>query len=150
MNNIDAVLDMLDWNSSPEKQKEGIRLACEVDCYKAFFQPNGPRHHKNVWDNCAKVIAQHSDSELLPYIIDMLMWIQDLNWPGAITILKRLQAFLDVTLLALIINKLVVALRALDDTVWMCNIAELLCNQSLKKQLSHESIQVLLSANLEA
>lgn len=144
MNNIDTILDMLDWNSSPEMQQEGIHMASNVGCLKAFFQPISPYYHKNVWANCAKVVANHSDSELVPYLVDMLLWIEDLNWPGADIILRRLQNFSDIPLLASVINKAVIAIAAVGDSVWLSNIAQLLCNQKLKEQLSCESIQMLL------
>ena len=147
MNSIDTIMHMLDCNTSIEVQQEGLRMAREVGCIKAFFQPCGPDYHKNVWDNCARVIAEHSDLELIPYIVDMLIWIQDLNWPGAEIILKRLQEFDNVSMLALIINKTVLALSALDDSVWKSNIASLLYNQKLVEHLSLDSIQSLREAD---
>ena len=96
MINIDYIMDLLDWNNSAEEQEKGIRLARDVKCINVFLQPRSNRYHrynKNVWDNCAKVLSDRSDEELEPYLIELFEWIEDLNWPGAMCILDRLNNF---------------------------------------------------------
>lgn len=39
---------------------------------------------------CAKVIADRSDEELIPYLRYLFEWLQDLNWPGSGIIINRL------------------------------------------------------------
>ncbi len=81
------MFEMLNWNSSIETQKKGICEAVKVKYISIFFQP---QESKDVWENCAKVIAKKSDTELSIYVIDMLTWLQDMNWPGAERIFNRL------------------------------------------------------------
>ena len=79
MTDIDRIMYLIDWNRSPAEQQEGIALAREVECIKAFFKPTSPGCSKNVGNNCAAIISERSDEELLPYTTDMFLWLQDLN-----------------------------------------------------------------------
>lgn len=40
---------------------------------------------------CKSYLTQKSEKELKPYLNELLKWIQDLNWPGALEILKVLR-----------------------------------------------------------
>ncbi|MDY3766698.1 MAG: DUF5071 domain-containing protein [Lachnospiraceae bacterium] len=91
---IDDIMDLLDWNNSTEKQEEGIKLACDVKCISVFLQPGAP-YGKNIWDNCAIILSKKTDDELRPYLIELLEWLQDMNWPGAFCILDRMQKYAD-------------------------------------------------------
>ena len=143
MTDIDRIMYLLDWNRSPVEQREGISLAREVNCIKAFFQPIGPGYSKSVWDNCAAIICERSDEELLPYITDMILWIEDLNWPGAVQIQQRLIAFRDVSLLALTLNSIVPALEKLQETSWLMFISDLLSNQELSQTIDNSTKEIL-------
>lgn len=63
--------------------------------YIPFIQPLTPKHNKNVWENCAVIIAEKSDENPKPYLVELLEWLQDMNWPGAFCILNRLQKYAD-------------------------------------------------------
>lgn len=82
------LFEMLNWNNSIEMQEKGIREAEKVKYISIFFQP---KESKALWENCAKVIVQKSDDELSPFVMDMLIWLQDMNWPGAELIYKRIK-----------------------------------------------------------
>ena len=90
MVDITDIMDMLDWHMSSEIQSEGISLARKTETITPFIQPLTPRHNKNVWGNCAIIIAEKSDQDLEPYLIELLEWLQDMNWPGAYLIYDRL------------------------------------------------------------
>ena len=60
-------MDMLDWNKLPEIQARGIALARSTETIIPFIQPLTPKHNKNVWENCAVIIAEKSDEKLEPY-----------------------------------------------------------------------------------
>lgn len=143
MNDIDRIMYLFDWNRSQNEQEEGLAMAREVTCIKAFFQPIGPGYSKNVWDNCALAIKERSDDELRPYILDMLLWIEDLNWPGAETIQQRLCSFQDVGTLVRRLNGIVPVLAFLKKDSWLLFIAELLKNKGVREQLSTEALEVL-------
>lgn len=143
MNNIDTIMYLIDWNRSEAEQQEGLRMAREVQCIRAFFQPSGPGYCKSVWENCATIICERSDEELMPHIYEMFAWLQDLNWPGALSILQRLLRFSNVDALAEMIEEMLPALVAVDETPWLMSIAGLLESQELQATLSKETIQVL-------
>ncbi len=94
---IDGILEMLNWNNPEDVQQTGLALARKVKCLSPFILPFAapPEHSKNLWKNCAIVLCERSDAELKPYLIEIMVWMQDLNWPGAERILERLQAFED-------------------------------------------------------
>ena len=143
MTDIDRIMYLIDWNRSPEEQQEGISLAREVTCIKAFFQPVGPGFSKSVWDNCATVICERSDDELKPYISDMILWLEDLNWPGAEKIQQRLIVFQDVFLLATVLDHTVTDLEKLGETRWLLFLSDLLNNQKLSQTLKSSTREIL-------
>ena len=147
MCNIDEILLLLDWNRSKEEQQEGIQLAGSVQCLKAFFQPTGMTYGKNIWENCAIVICNRHDDELLYYIEDMLLWLQDLNWPGALRIQHRLLQFTKTDMLAAIVTRFIPALEAIGDEIWLENIAKLTGNDGLRSKLDQKIIAHLLQYN---
>ena len=143
MNNIDEIMSLIDWNRSESDQLNGIRMAEDIKCIKAFFQPSCKDYSKNVWDNCATIICKRSDDELNYYIDDMLLWIRDLNWPGAEQIQERLIQFQDVQYLTMWLNSFVPALKKLNEDRWLFFIAPLLDNAALAEKLKPETYEIL-------
>ena len=125
MYNIDDIMDMLDWNQSKEEQEKGLKLAKNIKGINVFIQPLDPKHNKNVWENCAKVLSERSDEELKPYIISLLEWLQDMNWPGAFIIFERLKIYKDKENFDwsyyVVMNRAV----KLNDEIWKDNLIEL-------------------------
>lgn len=144
MADIDRIMYLIDWARSPAEQQEGISLAREVKCIKAFFQPTGPGYSKSVWENSAAIICERSDEELIPYIADMILWLEDLNWPGAEQIQQRLIAFQDVFLLGAILNHYVPALERLGKTSWLIFLSDLLNNQQLGQAINESTTDILM------
>ncbi len=126
MYNIDEIMDMLDCNNSVETQEKGIELAKNVKCINVFILPEHLECSKNVWENCAKILANRTDKELQPYLIDILLWIEDMNWPGAIIIDDRLKKFRDMKMLSFAIKECVKRASATDNHIWLENLSELM------------------------
>ncbi len=126
MYNIDEIMDMLDCNNSMETQEKGIELAKNVKCINVFILPEHLECSKNVWENCAKILANRTDKELQPYLIDILLWIEDMNWPGAIIIDDRLKKFHDMKMLSFAIKECVKRATATDNHIWLENLSELM------------------------
>lgn len=38
------------------------------------------------WDKCAIIITKMGFQVVKPFLIDLFEWLQDMNWPGALTI----------------------------------------------------------------
>ena len=122
MVNIEYIMDLLDWNNSTEKQKQGIDLAKNVETVSPFLQPMTPEYNKNVWENCAVVLSEKTDEELKFYLSPLLEWLQDMNWPGAFCIFKRLQEFSDINLIRCAINACIEKAKKCNDETWECNL----------------------------
>lgn len=79
---------MLSWNNDEKIQAQGINEAKKIKNLSVLIQPI---ESKSIWENCAKVLASKKDEELNIYLIDLLKWLQDMNWPGANIIYNRLK-----------------------------------------------------------
>ena len=129
---IDSILDLLSADKSHELQYKGIQLAERVNCINVFIQPRGKKNNKNVWNNCALILNNRTDVELEPYIMDLLEWIADMNWPGANIIYNRLTKYGDYSWLEFCIKNSLKIANALSDEQWVDNLEALLihCSRS--------------------
>ena len=121
MINIDYIMDLLDWNNSVEEQEKGLRFARDVKCINVFLQPGTP-YGKRTWDNCAKILSDRSDEELEPYLIELFEWIEDLNWPGAICILERLNNFGENKFFNFCLSSCIKRATLMEEEVWLDNL----------------------------
>ena len=121
MTNIDYILELFDWNNLESDHFKGVELSKDVKCINVFLQPGNP-YGKRVWDNCAKALCQRDDEELSPYLVEMLEWLQDMNWPGAFCIANRLCEYSDISSLNLAIEICCAKARLLHDEVWEMNM----------------------------
>ena len=126
MIDIIEVMNMLDWHMPPEIQAQGISLARNIETITPFMQPMTKEHNKNVWDNCAKIISEKSDEKLRPYLVELLEWLQDMNWPGAFCILDRLQKYSDNNSISIAINICIKKARECRYENWENNLCLLL------------------------
>ena len=140
---IDDLFDMLSWNSDEDTQKKGIELAKNVKCCSIFLQPFGLNHSIDVWDNCAKILCDFSDEILKHCTLGMLEWLEDINWPGAETILSRLIKFTDTSLLSIFVVSCVKEALACDQQQWLGNMSALMENENLKTNLPKDVLKVL-------
>ena len=122
MVNIDYIMDLLDWNNSIERQEQGIEMAKDVKCINVFLQPGSRYYGKNVWDNCAKILSARSNEELSPYMIELMEWLQDMNWPGAFCIFDRLKGMVNEQLFQYSYTICLKCAQALDDETWESNL----------------------------
>lgn len=88
--NIDEIFDMLSWDNEVSMQLSGIQKAKQIKSLGVLILPILSNNSKSVWENCAKVLVSKNDDELMPYIINIFEWLQDLNWPGSGLIYDRL------------------------------------------------------------
>ena len=145
MIDINYIMSLLDWNNSLEEQKRGIELAQKVKDFNVFIQPCNISFNINVWDNCAKILFEKSDEELEPYLNKLLEWLQDLNWPGALTIALRLKLFSGRKLKLPLENAIKEANSMLnfDGSKWLYGMSGLIENDELRTCLSNENLSLL-------
>ena len=122
MINVDYIMSLIDWNRDISEQTEGIKMAREVENINVFLQPCNKRYSKNVWDNCAKILSGRTDEELSPYLVELMKWLQDMNWPGAFCIFDRLQKFADEPSYKHAYNISLEYAKAIKDEVWENNL----------------------------
>ncbi len=91
---IDEILDML-GSDDKEIQEKGISIGSQVKNLKCFMRPIYGNTAPSTWENCAKIVCKRSDKELRYYFDDLLMWISDMNCPGASQIFERLVRYED-------------------------------------------------------
>ena len=115
---IDQIMELLDWKRKPDEQELGRERGRKVKCINVFLQPCNDCCDKNVWDNCAIILSEKKDKELEPYLLDLLRWLQDMNWPGAYRIFERLKGFSDKRSLNRALGISITIARALNDSVW--------------------------------
>ena len=122
MTQTDEILALLSWHSSPADQARGLALASRARDLSAFIQPCGERYHKDVWDNCAKVLSARTDAELVPHLSALLRWLQDMNWPSAQRIMDRLRGFADRQALSAALGACLLQAQAANDEEWIENL----------------------------
>lgn len=125
---MNEILRMLDWNNHIEVQKQGREKAKQIECLSIFMQPMDKGYNKNIWENCALILSEKEDERLWPYLVRLLEWIKDLNWPGAMIIFERLQRYQKYEYLIEDIEDSMKIARALDDEIWLENLSELLAS----------------------
>lgn len=133
MTSATDIMDMLDWHMPHEIQAKGRLLAKCIDTIIPFIQPLTPKYNKNVWNNCALIIAEQSDEKLKPHLVELLEWLQDMNWPGAFHILNRLRKFSDNNSICNAITICIEKAKGCQDGVWESNLLMLcrsFCNQT--------------------
>ena len=117
---IDELFEMLDCNNDKETQKIGIEEGMKVKNWLIFVRPV---ENKNIWENCAKIIASYSDEELKIYLGKAFEWLQDANWPGYDIIYNRIK----IMPAEMIINEYRKALedaQKLEDEMWLIYLSE--------------------------
>ena len=142
MDDIQKIYQMLNWENPEEIQARGIRLAKEIeDLSLLILPPAAP----SVWECCARILSEKSDLALVPYLARLLDWLQDLNWPGASTIMDRLKKYPGEQLKEPFIAQFAQA-KSLDNDegqMWLDYLSELLDNEDLKAVLPKPIIEDL-------
>lgn len=119
---IDYIMSLLDWNNPIEKQTEGLVLAEKINDIYYFLQPENIKYNKNVWENCAKILAKKSDSELEKHLIKLFEWLQDMTWPGADRILHRLEQYDNNEHFSAAYYECISRAESTGDYVWLDNL----------------------------
>ena len=122
MADITEIMNMLDWHMPSKIQIEGMALARNIETIIPFIQPLTPKHNKNVWGNCAVIISEKSDEIIKPHLVELLEWLQDMNWPGAFCILDRLKNYSDKNSVLSAISICLQRAKDCNDGTWEGNL----------------------------
>ncbi len=142
MVDINKIYKMLNWENPPEVQLEGIRLAQEIKDLSLLIKPHAD---PSVWECCSNILYEKSDEELEPYLDGLLEWLQDLNWPGALTITERLKTLKSNKLKDSLEQAIVKSNKMPKDEclMWIDYLSELLDNKVIVANLSGDSLTLL-------
>ena len=143
MPDIGEIYRMLHWENPPEVRSEGMRLAREIADVSFFIQPPAP---PSVWECCAQLLSERSDEVLEPHLVGLFEWLEDLNWPGALTILERLKKFSGKKLKNPLIDRVNVIMAQNDEedrAILLGTLSELLENEELRGSLPKEVVDTL-------
>lgn len=133
------LLWMLDSENDTFIQQKGIELAGQIGHIADFILPMYPKYNKNIWENCAKIIIQKTDSELAPYLVRILEWLQDLNWPGSFIILNRLLCFDGELLAKAYVDVSHNTFRVPEENnEWLDHLSKLIENKDFARNLNNE------------
>ena len=136
---LEKILWMLDSENDMLTQQKGIELAGQIGNIADFILPMYPQYNKNVWENCAKVIILKTNLELAPYLVKILEWLQDLNWPGTFIIINRLLCFDGRLLAKAYIDVYNCARKAPEENnEWLNHLSKLIENKELVQNLNSE------------
>ncbi len=141
---INKIYQMLCWDTPEDVQLEGIKLAKEMSDLSPLILPLY-EGSQSIWDNCAKALSELSDDRLEKYLPLLLEWLQDLNWPGALTILERLTAFSGQKLKNSFIKvtEHAISFHNEEGLRWLDYLSELLDNQELKQLLPNKTLEIM-------
>lgn len=139
MDRIQQIYDMMDWWSDDAIQAEGRKLAEKWTDLSLLILPDGK---KSVWENCANVLSEKSDEALQPYLAKLLIWLQDMNWPGAFVIAERLKR-VKMSILCAPLSQAIDVAEKKADSIWLDYLAIFLENKELKSHLDVERYHLL-------
>lgn len=130
---IDELFEMLSWDSD-----EGAEKGKNVKHLSIFIRKTG----KDTWENCAKILVEKSDEALKPYLLSLLEWLEDANWPGFILIYNRIKSMLAELIkseYSYTINKA----KKLKSKNWIINLAGLARNKELYESLERKERKII-------
>jgi len=137
---FDKLFSLLSEYNDEPAQRRGIE---EAKALKPQFLSILMAPYPDGGENCAKALSELPDEVLVPYLWNLLEWISDLNWPGALIILERLKRFTDTSMLANAVERCVRTAMLFDEQLWIGNIADLLHNRSLRADLPKDIFSFL-------
>ena len=101
-----------------------------------FILPLHQGYNKNIWENCAKILASKSDETLEPYLEHLLEWVEDITWPGALIIVERLKKFSNLEEFYLAYENTIKRASVTNRGMWIVNLSEFIEeNEELKNML---------------
>lgn len=87
---IDYIMWLLSSGREAKDIEKGMMLARDIDCLNAFIWPYVCFDPYATWDNCAQIICEKSDNELLAYFWELMHRLDNMMLPGALSIYDRL------------------------------------------------------------
>ena len=85
--NEERILQMLSFSAPMQEKQQALREIMVLADIGFLFRP---AMYRNSWDFCAKVLFFIDDALLVPYVHNMLLWVEALNDEGSELVELRL------------------------------------------------------------
>jgi len=89
-NKINDLIKKLDWDAPLEAQYEAIEKLSDLKELDIIIESSKKDYLK---ENCALILSNYSNEELLPYLSKLFEWLKDEDIPGFFIIHERIQGF---------------------------------------------------------
>jgi len=124
------ILINLNWNASLESQKRAINdLASMANINpNTLVQPIG----KEYWENAAKVLVEIGYPRIEVAIPGLFVWLQDLNWPGAIIVMELLKSIPKDVIIRHLESAANEAVNT-DDQIWLINLSTFIAELKIQE-----------------
>lgn len=124
------ILLNLSWNLPLDIQEKAVaEIASIVDLnLKDLLQPIG----KEYWENAAKVLFRIGYPKIKGEIPGLIIWLEDINWPGSTTVMEILGT-IPISILIPYLEDAVIEALSTDDEVWIENLSYFLVQFNLKE-----------------
>jgi len=112
----DKYYELLNANLDCETLERNIEMLANNKQYnnKCFITPK----NKIYWEDAAKVLEKRGYPMIDDVIMDMFEWLQDLNWPGALIIVRILKSIPKKVFVDNLEKTIEIALKE-NDEVWL-------------------------------
>lgn len=124
-------LEMLSWNKTEGEQQQAIRnlISIENSHLVKLVQPN----NKDCWDNAARVLTKIKYPRIKYIIPELLAWLKDINWPGALEIRELLCTVPKSELLGHLVDSILEAKKT-DDDMWLYWLKDLVDKMGINRE----------------
>ncbi len=119
---IDDLIQNLSWTKEKSIQEEAVeelKSISDLDLKKLI---DLPPNFKEYMDNAARILSTCTFERVEAVIMDLYRWLQDLNWPGAMTILNLLISFPKKKTIKYF-EKAVLEAIEMNDESWLDNLS---------------------------
>lgn len=139
--NIIELIRALDWEADEAAKQAAMAelVKLEGEDLKLLLQPGD----KGCWDGAAQVLSKIGYPRVRPVIPGLLVWIADMNWPGAGTILNLLLTVDDEVLVPHLKDALRQA-KAENDDPWILWMRGLIKEKQIEPLFDDAEFQAIL------
>ena len=125
------LLENLSWEMPKEVQEKTIKeiVTLKELNLEELLQPID----KKYWKNCAEVLYEIGYPKIKKIIPGLLIWLQDINWPGANIVIELLMKVPKNELVFYIEESTKVALKNSDE-MWLDNLSYFLVSLDLMEE----------------
>jgi len=129
MKNAKYLINDLNWNKPQKIQDNAIEKLIDID-EKELYLLVRPSKDKSCWENAAKVLEKIGYPKNKSILAELLIWLQDMNWPGAVIVFDILIAANKEDLIPYIENALKKANEE-RDYIWITSLKELINRKNI-------------------